>query len=151
MQVEVKADATAAICMASRRGTGKVRHLDVSYLWIQERIRCGDVKVSKVASRENPADLMTKYVDRATIARHMTFCNLFPEEGRAASAPELTNKDEVKEQNENAGKEEQVKGKPGRNGEAARAAGGGGAAKKEREAWREREAKTEKAKGASCD
>ena len=65
--VEVKADATAAIGMASRRGTGKVRHLDVSHLWIQERIRCGDVVVSKVPGACNPAHAMTKYIDRADL------------------------------------------------------------------------------------
>lgn len=37
VSVEVRADATAPIGMASRRGTGKVRHLDVSHLWIQRK------------------------------------------------------------------------------------------------------------------
>ena len=69
VQVEVKADATAAIGMASRRSTGKVRHLDVSHLWIQERIRNGDVLVTKVAGADNPADAMTKYVNRSTLGK----------------------------------------------------------------------------------
>ena len=97
VDVEVRADATAAIGMASRRGTGKVRHLDVSHLWIQERIRNGEVTLSKVPGKENPADAMTKYVDRASLEKHMKFITVFPEKGRAASAPMLVHKEEEEE------------------------------------------------------
>merc|ERR1712026_609172 len=41
VQVEIKvlSDATAAIAMVRRLGLGKVRHLAVADLWIQQRVR----------------------------------------------------------------------------------------------------------------
>ena len=39
MQLEVRSDATAAIGMVSRLGLGRVRHLAVSDLWVQEKSR----------------------------------------------------------------------------------------------------------------
>ena len=37
--ITVHSDATAAIRIARRRGMGKVRHLDVTDLWIQEKVQ----------------------------------------------------------------------------------------------------------------
>ena len=71
--------------------------MDVSRLWIQERIRNGDVTLSKVPGKDNPADAMTKYVDRASLEKHMKFINVFPEKSRAASAPMLVHKEEEEE------------------------------------------------------
>ena len=39
MQGRIGCDSSAAIGIASRLGLGKLRHLKVQYLWIQERIR----------------------------------------------------------------------------------------------------------------
>ena len=36
--IVVKTDASAAKGIASRRGLGKVRHIDVSQLWLQDRV-----------------------------------------------------------------------------------------------------------------
>eukprot|EP00959_Pyramimonas_sp_CCMP1952_P069788 1456748-Pyramimonas_sp.AAC.1 len=43
----VNIDATAAIGMASRRGLGKVKHIDTVFLWVQERIEALKVRVAK--------------------------------------------------------------------------------------------------------
>ena len=43
----VFSDATAAIGIARRNGVGKIRHLDTTDLWIQERIREKDIEVLK--------------------------------------------------------------------------------------------------------
>ena len=48
-------------------------------MWVQERIRNGGAKVAKVPGKENPADVMTKHVDTATLASHMTRIDIFPE------------------------------------------------------------------------
>ena len=58
--VRVWTDSTASIGMCSRQGLGKVRHLDVQTMWIQQRIRNHDLDLYKVLGDENPADLMTK-------------------------------------------------------------------------------------------
>ena len=41
MSITIASDATAAIGMVSRLGLGKVRHLAVSDLWLQEKARSG--------------------------------------------------------------------------------------------------------------
>ena len=89
LQLEILTDATAAIGICRRRGLGKIRHLHVSDLWVQDRLKCGDFKLTKVAGVDNPADLLTKHVTRDIMIRHMTFMGLKPEGGRATSAPTL--------------------------------------------------------------
>ena len=82
-------DASAAIGICRRRGLGKVRHLAVADLWVQDRLRTKDLTLSKVFGTENPADLLTKHVERALIDRHLKRVCLNFEEGRAASAPTI--------------------------------------------------------------
>ena len=53
-------DVEAARAIASRQGIGKVRHLEVRYLWLQDQVRSGSIRLEKVWGRENPADVLTK-------------------------------------------------------------------------------------------
>ena len=89
LDLEILTDATAAIGICRRRGLGKIRHLHVSDLWVQDRLKKGDIKLTKVLGSENPADLLTKHVPRETMRKHMAFLNLVPEEGRPMPAPTL--------------------------------------------------------------
>ena len=89
VDLEILTDATAAIGICRRRGLGKIRHLHVSDLWVQDRLKKGDFKLTKVLGSENPADLLTKHVPRETMCKHMEFMGLISEEGRPMSAPTL--------------------------------------------------------------
>ena len=89
LQIVIKTDATAALGMARRMGVGKVRHLDTSLLWIQAKIKSGDLRVEKVEGSNNCADMLAKYVDRSIIQRHLSNMCMTPETGRADSAPQL--------------------------------------------------------------
>ena len=71
LSVEVKTDATAARGIAMRRGMGKVRHIEVSQLWVQDRVARGDIKVIKVDGTKNIADHLTKYLSREGIDFHL--------------------------------------------------------------------------------
>ena len=51
--VVLNTDASAAIGIASRRGLGKVRHIEVSQLWLQHRVASGDLRVQKVDGVSN--------------------------------------------------------------------------------------------------
>ena len=62
---------------------------DTSLLWIQQKIKEKDIEVDKVLGTENPADCLTKHVDRATMLKHLTAMGLEYESGRADSAPQL--------------------------------------------------------------
>ena len=57
-------DASAAIGIVQRSGLGKVRHLAIAGLWVQQRVRRGELLVGKIPGERNPADLMTKSLDR---------------------------------------------------------------------------------------
>ena len=67
----IQADATAAIGMARRGGIGKVRHLDVSLLWIQSAVRRKAFVLQQVLGTENIADALTKYLDRPDLDKHI--------------------------------------------------------------------------------
>ena len=89
LQVTIMTDATAAIGIARRRGLGKVRHLATADLWIQDRLRKNDFFLTKIPGSEHPADMLTKYVDKALMQKHMSKLGLHLEEGRADSAPNI--------------------------------------------------------------
>jgi hypothetical protein len=65
--IDVFIDSSAAKGFASKRGVGKMRHMEVKWLWLQEEVRRGRVRVKKVLGTENPADLLTKYMKREDI------------------------------------------------------------------------------------
>ena len=52
--LEIMTDATAAKGIASRRGLGRTRHIDVHYLWVQERVGNGDIALKKVWGVRTP-------------------------------------------------------------------------------------------------
>ena len=63
----LKTDSEAAKSFVSRRGLGRMRHIEVRELWLQEEGRKGLVTVAKVSGKENPADLMTKFLGKAEV------------------------------------------------------------------------------------
>ena len=76
MSVILGTDSSAAKGFASRRGVGKMRHMQVRWLWLQEEVKKGNVRVFKVKGVENPADLMTKFLSGEEIRRHLEAMNL---------------------------------------------------------------------------
>ena len=82
-------DASAAIGIIQRRGVGKVRHLDVHTLWLQEREARRHFEVLKIQGSKNPADLFTKGLSEDVMLQHLTFMGLEYREGRAEKANKL--------------------------------------------------------------
>ena len=62
LRLRLWTDSTASKGICARQGLGKVRHLDVQDLWIQQRIRNGDFELYKIPGERNPGDLFTKLV-----------------------------------------------------------------------------------------
>ena len=60
-------DSSAAKSFVSRRGLGKMRHLEIRDLWLQKEVGDGAVVVLKIEGPKNPADLMTKYLKNQEI------------------------------------------------------------------------------------
>ena len=59
-QVRVWTDSNAAKAIASRRGLGKTRHVELRYLWLQEMTKSGRVKMRRIPGEQNLADHLTK-------------------------------------------------------------------------------------------
>jgi len=64
MKVElvILSDSSAGRSISLRKGTGKMRHLQVKFLWLQDATFEKRVKIEKVKGTENPADVATKFL-----------------------------------------------------------------------------------------
>ena len=89
LNITCMCDSSAAIGVANRTGVGKIRHLAVHLLWLQEKVRSKEIAIQKVDGVKNPADLLTKHIDQHALLRYMHELGLRAEQGRAAAAPEL--------------------------------------------------------------
>ena len=90
LALELFADSSAAIGICRRSGIGRVRHLAVGQLWVQEKLRGGQFSLYKVLGTRNPADLCTKHLPAEGVGTHLQTLHLASEEGRATSAPRVT-------------------------------------------------------------
>jgi hypothetical protein len=88
-RVHLCTDSSAAQGICRRAGIGKVRHLATPQLWAQEKLRNKEFDLFKVAGENNPADAMTKHLERSVLDRHLRFMGLLRASGRPAAAPQL--------------------------------------------------------------
>ena len=86
--IKVLTDATTGKSIASRRGLGKLRHVDVSKLWIQEQVMKGAIAVVKVENIYNSADIGTKHLDKAAMEAYLEQMDFAAELGRSELAPD---------------------------------------------------------------
>ena len=85
----VGSDASAARGMAARHGLGKVKHLELKHLWVQEAVRAKRIVVVKEHTTTNLADLMTKHLPEAAMLAHLETAGCEFREGRPEGAPLL--------------------------------------------------------------
>ena len=91
LTLELHADAAAAIGVCRRRGLGKIRHLHVADLWVQDKLKSQEFALTKIPGQENAADALTKHVDLRTLDKHLVKMSLQLKAGRAEKAPILQN------------------------------------------------------------
>ena len=72
MRVRLWVDSSAVKSIASRIGLGRVRHLEVKFLWLQAVVRDKRLEVKKVLGTQNPADVLTKPKSAEEVAEQ--FC-----------------------------------------------------------------------------
>ena len=51
-------------------GHGKTKHFDIQQFHLRENVNSGRIKLEKVDTAENPADLLTKSLYRPTLEKH---------------------------------------------------------------------------------
>ena len=71
LEVAMRCDSSAARGIAARQGLGRMRHVDVRYLWLQQAVLEGRLKVLSVPTAENLSDTFTK----ALSAEAATHCH----------------------------------------------------------------------------
>ena len=86
LTVEVATDSSAAKSFASRRGLGKNRHVEVKWLWLQQAVAQGRVKLQKVPGDVNPADVCTKYQSLREMKVKLARVNIVVEEAAPREA-----------------------------------------------------------------
>ena len=72
VNIVLATDSSAAKSLGSRRGTGRIRHLETRWLWLQLEVAKGNIKLEKVPGDVNPADVLTKYKSGNDIERLLT-------------------------------------------------------------------------------
>ena len=84
VRVRMFVDASAALGIIHRQGIGKIRHLDTSVLWLQQKELKAKISFSKIDGTKNCADLMTKHLTLACIEKHIESLSMRFAVGRAA-------------------------------------------------------------------
>ena len=59
LTLEIKTDASAARGVILRQGVGKMRHLQVKQLWLQENVAAGELTIVRIPRIDNCADALT--------------------------------------------------------------------------------------------
>ena len=59
--VHLLGDSSANHGIAHRSGTGKVKHLSIRQLWLQERVMMGDLTFTNIPRLKNLSDVMTHH------------------------------------------------------------------------------------------
>ena len=88
----VYVDSLAALAIARRKGAGKMWHINVTSLWIQERQNEKDLELRKVLGTENPADLMIKNLARQSLDKCMLQLNQHRTMNRAQASLDIQGK-----------------------------------------------------------
>ena len=69
--VQLYGDSSANHGIIARQGSGKVKHLSVRQLWLQQQSELGACKHYKIPRLENFADMMTHHWSRADADNHL--------------------------------------------------------------------------------
>ena len=76
VEAGVLSDASAGIGIALRQGCGRLKHLEVKWLWVQEKVSEKALRLRKHTTETNVADLATKYLARPCMEMLLAAGNL---------------------------------------------------------------------------
>ena len=88
--IELCVDASAAVGIASRRGLGKQRHIELNELWLQDQIARGRIAIKKVLGKQNFSDSLTKFCNADRIEQTISCTGHSVRTGRHELMPELS-------------------------------------------------------------
>ena len=72
VNIRIHTDSTSGKSIATRIGSSKkAKHIDLKYLFIQQLVQSGVLSIHKISTRDNPADILTKYVSAEVLNKHL--------------------------------------------------------------------------------
>ena len=75
--IKIHTDSSSGKSIATRIGTGKkTKHVELKHLFIQQLVAVNHLRIIKIHTNDNPADIFTKYVSAETLQRHLTSVGL---------------------------------------------------------------------------
>ena len=80
---DIYVDSTAALGVVNRKGAGKLRHVRVGQLWVQEKQEQGELRYRKIKGTENPANALTKAMTSGEMEKYLTMLAIEVKTGRA--------------------------------------------------------------------
>ena len=89
IDISIKSDSSAALGIAQRRGFGRVRHIEVSQLWLQEKVSSGDIQLGKGPGTDNAADHLTKPGCTESVKKHLRLTDQRIAQGRHEMMPNI--------------------------------------------------------------
>ena len=82
LTLNIRTDSSAAKGFAGRRGLGRQRHVSTRFLWLQDKVSKGELRMVKVDTSEQLADFLTKPVTAKWLAEKSLEFGLEFREGR---------------------------------------------------------------------
>ena len=77
VNIKIHTDSSSGKNMATRIGSSrKAKHIDLKHLFTQQLISHDIVRLNKIHTNENPADIFTKYISTETLHRHLQAAGL---------------------------------------------------------------------------
>ena len=87
---QLYADASAALRIAMRDGAGKLRHINVRSLWLQEKRLRSELAFNKIAGEDNPADGLTKHVRQELAQKYASSTGIRLSQDRAKESLQVS-------------------------------------------------------------
>ena len=88
--ISVMVDASAAVGITMRRGMGRIRHIELNELWLQDQVARGKISIHKIDGKENFSDSLTKFCAADRINQTIKCTNHIIEQGRHNIMPTLS-------------------------------------------------------------
>ena len=85
LRLELNTDSSAAKGAALRTGAGRLKHIQTSQLWVQERISTGEIGIKKVPREVNTSDMFTHHWSAKEGRTHLPRMGFYPAEGVSCS------------------------------------------------------------------
>ena len=69
--LHIYTDSSSNLAILSKRGVGRMRHLEAKTLWLQDQLRDKAIVMHKIASEDNLADIFTKHLSPKPFQKKM--------------------------------------------------------------------------------